>query len=76
MPLPQLDHTASEDKRDIDPRLAPEEEDWPVAPVRISDGKKHRCHVCRLHVFPGLPPDSILGGQLTADGKWQHFRCR
>ena len=52
------------------------EEDWPVAPLRISDGKKHRCHVCHLHVIPGLPAGSILGGQLREDGRWEHFRCR
>jgi len=76
MPLPELDHTSSNEERTVGPYATAEEEDWPVAPLRISDGKKHRCHVCHLHVIPGLPAGSILGGQLREDGRWEHFRCR
>jgi hypothetical protein len=54
---------------------AEEDENAPVHSLSISDGKKHRCHVCHLHVISGLPCDSVLGGRLTDGGKWEHFRC-
>jgi diadenosine tetraphosphate (Ap4A) HIT family hydrolase len=44
--------------------------------LHASDGRKHRCRVCHLHVIPGWSEDSILGGRQTEDGAWEHFRCR
>ncbi len=80
MSIAKLDHSAPEDHRTAGRHIAneepAEEEDRPVTLVGMIDKRKHRCRICHLHVIPGLAPDSILGGQLTADGVWQHLRCR
>ncbi len=79
MRVAEPEHSDSKEKPTVGHHAwdeAEEDEDAQIHSPSISDGKKHRCHVCHLHVIPGLAPDSVLGGRLKEDGKWEHFRCR